>query len=98
MADLCGQWSGSCSGTDCCMASAGLVDTAFSDPALGNAAGDGRWTADDAFVGVSLAYWSATELNSNTSRAWFVSFFDGGVLHADKSGDLAYVWPVRGGQ
>ncbi len=70
-----------------------LVDTAYNDPALSNAAGDGKWSAGDAFIGVqSTIYWSSTESGSNT--AWFVVMNDGYVLYNSKDFSY-YIWPVR---
>lgn len=97
MEDLCGLWIvGSCAGTNCCTASAGLVDTAFSAPTVGNAAGDGQWAADDAFVAVqSNIYWSATE--QDATHAYRVDLFNGSVSYG-LTDYPRFVWPVRGGQ
>ena len=94
MTDLCGLWSGTCFGTNlCCAASAGLVDRSFLNPAVGNAAGDGQWAADDAFVGVqSSAYWSASEYDD--SRSFDVSL-SGSYLAPSGKTNNKYVWPVR---
>ncbi len=97
MEDLCGLWNGSCTGTACCTASAGIVDTSVGpNPSVGNAEGDGKWSEGDAFVGVqSNHYWSATE--ADTNNAWNVNL-DLGYVNNDPKGSIAYVWPVRGGQ
>jgi len=96
MTALCGLWNGSCAGTNCCAASQGIVDTGFASPTIANAAGDGQWMAEDAFVGVqSSVYWSATELGGN---AWFVFLGDGNVGTDFKGDPDVYVWPVLGGQ
>ena len=97
MTDLCGMWNGSCAATSCCTASEGIVDTSVgTDPTVGNAVGDGQWSAEDAFVGVqSGAYWSATE--DDATNAWLVDLFNGfvGLICKDA---FFYVWPVRSGQ
>ena len=96
MTDLCGLWSGSCSGPSCCTASMGIVDTSFSNPTVANARDDGQWIAEDAFVGVLPSdHWSAAELDAN--NAWFVFLFNGEVGTSTKT-DFDRVWPVRGGQ
>ena len=76
-----------------------LIDFAYFDPALSNAAGDAKWTEGDAFSGVQTRfYWSSTTDADNTTNAWGVNLDDG---HPD-SGNLKnatyYVWPVRGRQ
>lgn len=97
LAELCGLWDGSCTGTSCCTATAGLVDTTFSNPALGNAAGEAQWAPEDAFVGVESppAYWTATE--HDAGNAWLVNFLDGEVEPAPKA-FLLQAWPVRSEQ
>jgi hypothetical protein len=96
MVSMCGLWDGSCIGTSCCTASQGIVDTGFTNPALGNAAGDGQWMAGDAFVGVLAShYWSATESDDND--AWLVNLFTGNIFDLGK-GFGRRLWPVRGGQ
>jgi hypothetical protein len=76
-----------------------LIDWAFSNPALSNAAGTAKWaTAGDAFIGVqSNTYWSSTTYADSTGYAWVVPLYDGGVFGDDKT-VTNYVWPVRGGQ
>jgi hypothetical protein len=44
----------------------------------------------------SSTYWSATTLAGNTSNAWGVGFFSGGVGNVDK-GFSDFVWCARGG-
>lgn len=97
MTDLCGLWEDFCGGSACCTASAGIVDTSVgTNPTVGNAAGDGQWAAEDAFVGVvSSFYWSATEWIDNA--VWFVDLSSGSASARNKAG-FSYVWPVRGGQ
>ncbi len=43
----------------------------------------------------SSFYWSASTSANNTSNAWAVNFFDGGVFSGDKSLS-GFVWCVRG--
>ena len=77
-------------------ASAGLADRSFVNPAVGNAAGDGQWAADDAFVGVeSSYYWSASAYDA--SKAFGVDLGGAYVAPWGKGNGLN-VWPVRGGQ
>jgi hypothetical protein len=83
MADLCGLWDGSCTGTSCCTASQGIVDTSFSSPAVTNAAGDGPWMEEDAFV--------------RPLFAWALNFANGNVYER-VNGNTYYVMPVRSGQ
>ena len=57
-----------------------LIDWAYSNPALSNDAGTGKWTtgADSAFSGVqSSYYWSSTTYAFCTAFAWLVDFNDG---------------------
>lgn len=98
MTDLCGMWDGTCSGTSCCTASKGIIDTSFPGPTVPNAAGDGQWSPDDAFVGVQAGiYWSATEFG-DAINAWYANLHDGEANFWDKSAQFFRVWPVRGGQ
>ena len=49
------------------------------------------------FTGVqSDPYWSSSTYAGNTSYAWLVGMYSGGVGSTDKSGYM-FVWPVRGG-
>jgi hypothetical protein len=85
-----------------------LLDLAFSDPALSNAAGTAQWVEGDAFYDVQSTdddtypnsyYWSSTTTAWDSTLAWFVNPFRGNTWVAWKTGDLvATVWPVRGGQ
>ncbi len=77
-----------------------LIDWAYSNPALSNAAGTAKWTSGDAFTGVQSSYdkyWSATSYADFAFYAWLVDMYDGGVSLGNKT-DPWYVWPVRGGQ
>jgi hypothetical protein len=87
-----------------------LMDLAFSDPALSNAAGTGHWVEGDAFSGVqsfsddspaASYYWSSTTVASDSRQAWFVNPFRGDPWIAWKANEgptQMRVWPVRGGQ
>ena len=78
-----------------------LLNMAFWDPALSNAAGTGQWVEGDAFFRVQSAelafYWSSTTLASFTGAAWDVTLSNGFVGNAYKT-DRSFAWPVRGGQ
>jgi len=76
-----------------------LIDWAYSNPALSNAAGTAQWTTDgDAFSGVvSNFYWSSTTSTFNTDQAFFVALNFGGAGFQNKANTYS-VWPVRGGQ
>ena len=76
-----------------------LIDFAYENPALSNAAGTAQWTtAGDAFIGVqSDYYWSSTTHAAITGNAWHVYLRLGYVGNGNKLNTL-YVWPVRGGQ
>jgi len=101
MTDLCGLWDGSCTGYSCCTASQGIVDTGFSDPAVANAAGDGEWTEEDAFLRVRppvqrnlQGYWSATEGVGGLG----LSTRSPASSKRRPQDELYFAWPVRGGQ
>jgi hypothetical protein len=83
-----------------------LLDLAFWDPALSNAAGTGQWVEGDAFyrvqsfdpnTGRASYYWSSTTLAMETKQAWFVDTYQADAWIAWKWSDWR-VWPVRGGQ
>jgi hypothetical protein len=78
-----------------------LLDLAFRQPALSNAAGTAQWVEGDAFSGVqsaeSLFYWSSTTVARITDAAWDMNVGDGFVGNAYKTNE-SLVWPVRGGQ
>ena len=76
-----------------------LIDFAYYNPALSNAAGTGKWLAGDpSFTGVqSGSYWSSTTHPGNTDDACYLSLYNGNGYNSTKT--YAYnVWPVRGGQ
>ena len=87
-----------------------LMDLAFWDPALSNAAGTRQWVEGDAFSGVqsfsddssaTSYYWSSTTVAMETTQAWFVNPFRGDPWIAWKANEgraQMRVWPVRGGQ
>ncbi len=78
-----------------------LVDWRYSDPALSNAEGTGKWSAgssDEVFISVQADnYWSSTTIASSTGFAWYVYFYNGDVGDDDKEFQSNFVWPVRGG-
>jgi hypothetical protein len=75
-----------------------LVDFEYSNPALSNTAGTGKWTAGAPFDGVqSDFYWSSTTYALYTFYAWYV-YMDYGYVGFDSKTSNFYVWPVRGGQ
>lgn len=66
-----------------------LFDFGHAGPAL---------PAGHPFIAVQyFNYWSATTYAANTAFAWYASFF-GGTNNVDRKSNIAYVWPVRGGQ
>ena len=74
-----------------------LINHAYAGLALSNAAGTGKWTANDPFTDVqSDAYWSSTTDADDALKAWRVGLDGGGVSSASKTA-TRYVWPVRGG-
>jgi hypothetical protein len=74
-----------------------LIDFAYFNPALSNAAGTGQWTGDS-FTGVqTFYYWSSSSYAINTVNAWAVGFGTGDLADSNKDSTL-YVWPVRSGQ
>ena len=75
-----------------------LIDVAYHDPALSNAAGTAKWTTGDAFTGVQSSwYWSSTTVADLPDIAWYVNLYDG-YRYLDDKTNTNYVWPVRGGQ
>ncbi len=76
-----------------------LVHYGYSSPAISNATGKAKWTADqDAFSGVQTSnYWSSSTNVNGTTHAWYVSLRYGNVYSYYKTNSY-YVWPVRGGQ
>jgi hypothetical protein len=74
-----------------------LIDLAYFNPALSNAAGTGQWTsgAGSTFSGVqSDVYWSSSTYASSTTFAWIVYLYNGSVYYYNKA-NTYYVWPVR---
>lgn len=76
-----------------------LLDLAYYNPALSNAAGTGQWTTNDAFLAVQGSfYWSgATYPSTPTINAWALNF-NLGDMRGPSTGETWVVWPVRGGQ
>jgi hypothetical protein len=97
MDELCGEWDGMlCQPPPCCAPLAGVVDNRFVVPSVANAAGDGVWVEENAFVGLLADYyWSATAVDATTAYAAWLG--DGRVLVQPKS-ESHGLWPVRTGQ
>ncbi len=80
-----------------------LTHNGYFHPTLCNAAGTGKWTANDPFTGIQMAdnwstgYWSSSTYVASTDYAWSVHMEYGSVFRNHKPTTL-YVWPVRGGQ
>jgi hypothetical protein len=75
-----------------------LPDRNYSDPSLGNAQGDAKWSQGYAFIDVqSDYYWSATPYAIEPRAAWGVEMFYGDVTNHVKISGRG-VWCVRGGQ
>ena len=75
-----------------------LIDLKFSDPALSDAAGTGKWPMNNPFANVQASeYWSSSNSAGGLSLAWVVAFSTGYVYFVSKS-NTPFVWPVRGGQ
>ena len=67
-----------------------LVDIAYYDPALSNAAGTAQWSEGDPFTGVqskSSYYWSSATSVDYPSLAWGVLFGSGSVNYFAKNSD-----------
>jgi hypothetical protein len=76
-----------------------VLDYSYFSPAISNAKGDAKWTADGgAFSGVQANYyWSSSIDAISTTNAWSVSLNSSSVNSKYKTSPY-YVWPVRGGQ
>ncbi len=85
------------SGTDLCDPSLGLINRNYTNPAVGNTAGDGQWSNGDPFIALwtGSGYWSSTENTGDPTKSWYVEMYDGSIYPVDKSVDSALVWPVR---
>ncbi len=74
-----------------------MLNAKFTWPAISNAAGTGKWTEGDPFVGVQSSwYWTASTLDFATSYAWYVILYNGKMRNATKT-LTRYVWAVRDG-
>ena len=69
---------------------ASLVDPCATDPSLPS--------GHPFFLDTSFAYWSATSIVTDTSRAWGVLFSTGGVVAVNKATTFHFLWCVRSGQ
>jgi hypothetical protein len=57
-----------------------LIDIAFYNPALSNAAGTGQWSEGNPFTSVEIVkYWSSSTNASRTGLAWTVDFGKGSL-------------------
>jgi hypothetical protein len=76
-----------------------LIDFAYFNPALSNAAGTGQWVDSNPFTSVytDYSYWSSTTGAINTDLPWNVYLSLGSVSVGNKTTPYP-VWPVRGGQ
>jgi hypothetical protein len=76
-----------------------LVDFAFFNPAISNAAGTGQGTDSDPFTNFQTGsfYWSSTTFATSSNGAWGVDFSLGFVNGDDKANFTGFVTAVRGG-
>lgn len=71
-----------------------FVCTQFTDPAVCNVTGTGKWVEGNPFTNVQTSmYWSDTSLDPD--NAWAVLIGDGSETFGHKSGSDGHVWPVR---
>lgn len=74
-----------------------LINIAYYNPALPNAAGTRGWTEGNPFTGVQSAkYWSSSTNMGRAGLAWGVDFGNGNVGRHGKSSEM-YLWCVRDG-
>ena len=74
-----------------------LINIAYYNPALSNAAGTNPWIEGNPFTGVqSFKYWSSSTRMGYPELAWGVDFGNGNVGCHSKSSKM-YVWCVRDG-
>lgn len=74
-----------------------LINYAYRNPALSNAAGTGQWQDGDPFtnvLGYGYKYWSSTTSVYRVTDAWEITI-DTGWYGAGGKDDDSYVWPVR---
>jgi hypothetical protein len=63
-----------------------LVDFAFFDPPISNAAGTGNATTNDPFLNFAPGiYWSSTTIAKLTGGAWYLTF-ENGTVHTGSKG------------
>jgi len=73
-----------------------LLHYGFSDPALPNTAGTGKWSAGDPFTHVRHAwYWTSSTVAYSTISAWQVYLDTCSIAPGGKDVGSAYVWCVR---
>jgi len=74
-----------------------LINIAYYNPALSNAAGTKGWVKGNPFTGVQSAkYWSSSTNMGRAGLAWGVDFGNGNVGRHGKSSEM-YLWCVRDG-
>ena len=74
-----------------------LINIAYYNPALSDAAGTRPWLEGNPFTGVqSVKYWSSSTNMGRAGLAWGVDFHNGNVVRHGKSSEM-YVWCVRDG-
>ena len=75
-----------------------LIHWGFSDPAVPNTAGTGKWSEGDPFTGVqSSYYWSRDKYGDSLAYGREAQRVDMGYVGYDDATKPGYVWPVRGG-
>jgi hypothetical protein len=73
-----------------------IVHREYEGPALGNAAGTGKWSDGDPFAGVqSFFYWSSAADKNQPDYAFYVNMAYGVDSYAFQLNTF-HVWPVRG--
>ena len=74
-----------------------LIHYGFSNPALSNTQGTGKWTEGAPFVGLlSDYYWLSTTFANAPNEAWYV-ILGSGIMSTGTQGLTLNVWAVRGG-
>jgi len=81
-----------------------LINAAYYNPAISNAAGNGQWTSGDPFTGLHQTesgdvFWTSDSVPSSENNAIRINLASGAIINmitSPKTG-TALVWPVRGG-
>ncbi len=67
----------------------------YTEPAICNTPGTGKWSQGDPFNNVQLFYyWTGTPVESSTDNAWTL-FMDHGIALIGSNSSNNYTWPVR---